>query len=57
MVGDIPVKSTGNLLDRVNHMLEEQYRIAHTTIQFEFANCDVDDPYCVPYTARSESAN
>lgn len=51
MVGDVPVKSTGKLLDRVNHMLEERYRIAHTTIQFEFANCDVDDPYCVPYTA------
>jgi cobalt-zinc-cadmium efflux system protein len=51
MVGDVPVKMTGNLRDRVNHMLEERYRIAHTTIQFEFANCDVDDPFCVPYTA------
>ena len=51
MVGDIAVKSTGSLLDRVNHMLEHDYSIAHTTIQFEFANCDVDDPYCVPYAA------
>ena len=51
MVGDIAVKSTGSLLDRVNHMLELEYSIAHTTIQFEFANCDVDDPYCVPYAA------
>ena len=51
MVGDIAVKSTGSLLDRVNHMLEREYSIAHTTIQFEFANCDVDDPYCVPYAA------
>ena len=51
MVGDVPVKTTGNLRDRVNHMLEDQYRIAHTTIQFEFASCDVDDPFCVPYTA------
>jgi cobalt-zinc-cadmium efflux system protein len=50
MVGDVPVKSTGNLLDKVNEMLERDYRIAHTTIQFEFANCDIDDPYCVPYT-------
>jgi cobalt-zinc-cadmium efflux system protein len=50
MVGDVPVKSTGNLLDKVNKMLERDYRIAHTTIQFEFANCDIDDPYCVPYT-------
>lgn len=57
MVGDIAVKTTGTLLDRVNHMLTDQYRIAHTTIQFEFANCDADDPYCVPYSAadaRSE---
>jgi cobalt-zinc-cadmium efflux system protein len=57
MVGDIPVKTTGNLLDRVKHMLEHEYRIAHTTIQFEFANCDIDDPYCVPYTARDETFN
>ena len=49
MVGDIPVRSTGNLLARVNAMLERDYGIGHTTIQFEFASCDVDDPYCVPY--------
>lgn len=49
MVGDIPVRSTGNLLARVNEMLEHEYGITHTTIQFEFASCDVDDPYCVPY--------
>ena len=50
MVGDIPVKTTGSLLDRVNHMLENDYRIVHSTIQFEFANCDKNDPYCVPYS-------
>jgi cobalt-zinc-cadmium efflux system protein len=50
MVGDIAVKTTESLLDRVNHMLEDDYSIAHTTIQFEFSNCDIDDPYCVPYT-------
>jgi cobalt-zinc-cadmium efflux system protein len=49
MVGDIPVRSTGNLLARVNELLEHEYGIDHTTIQFEFANCDVDDPYCIPY--------
>ena len=54
MVGDVAVKTTGSLLDRVNHMLEHDYRIVHTTIQFEFANCDVDDPYCVPYTATAD---
>jgi cobalt-zinc-cadmium efflux system protein len=49
MVGDVPVKSTGNLLSRVNDILEHDFGIAHTTIQFEFASCDTDDPYCVPY--------
>jgi cobalt-zinc-cadmium efflux system protein len=50
MVGDVPVKSTGSLLSRVNEMLEHEFGIQHTTVQFEFANCDVDDPYCVPYS-------
>lgn len=53
MVGDIPVKTTGRLLDRVTEMLEHEYSIAHTTIQFEFASCDLDDPYCVPYSETS----
>ena len=50
MVGDVPVKSTGNLLARVNELLAHDFGIAHTTVQFEFANCDLDDPYCVPYS-------
>jgi cobalt-zinc-cadmium efflux system protein len=55
MVGDIPVRSTGNLLARINAMLDREYGIAHTTIQFEFASCDVDDPYCVPYGENAKS--
>lgn len=50
MVGDIPLKTTGTLLDRVTAMLEEQFHIAHATIQFEFANCEANDPFCVPYS-------
>lgn len=49
MVGDVPVRSTGNLLTRVNDVLEHDFGIAHTTVQFEFSSCDADDPYCVPY--------
>lgn len=54
MVGDVPVRSTASLLPLVNDMLAREYRIVHTTIQFEFANCAVDDPYCVPYPARQK---
>lgn len=57
MVGDVPVRATGSLLDRVNHMLSDRYQIAHTTIQFEFSSCDIDDPYCVPYTAANDAAH
>ena len=54
MVGDVPVRNTGGLLNRVNEMLTREYRLAHTTIQFEFANCAEDDPYCVPYDVEGD---
>jgi cobalt-zinc-cadmium efflux system protein len=49
MVGDVPLRNTVTLLDEVNAMLARDYRIAHTTIQFEFAECDVNDPFCVRF--------
>jgi len=49
MVGDVPLRNTVALLDEVNSMLARDYRIAHTTIQFEFAECDVNDPFCVRF--------
>jgi cobalt-zinc-cadmium efflux system protein len=49
MVGDVPVKNTAALLEEINAMLARDYRIVHTTIQFEFAECAVGDPYCVPF--------
>ena len=52
MVGDVPLKSTARILDEVNAMLARDYDIAHTTIQFELADCDADDPYCVPFARK-----
>ncbi len=51
MVGDVPVRTTSSLLEQITRMLAKEYSIAHATIQFEFAGCDPDDPYCVPYPA------
>lgn len=51
MLGDVTLKSTGEILSRVNAMLAERYRIAHTTIQFEYAGCPLDDPFCTPRTS------
>jgi cobalt-zinc-cadmium efflux system protein len=53
MVGDVPVKTTARLLEEINEMLAHDYRIAHTTIQFEFAECAADDPFCVPFPQRA----
>jgi cobalt-zinc-cadmium efflux system protein len=50
MVGDVPIRNTQALLTQVSEMLAHDYRIAHTTVQFEFTQCDADDPYCVPFT-------
>jgi cobalt-zinc-cadmium efflux system protein len=51
MVGDVPVRNTARMLDDVTTMLNRNFRIAHTTIQFEYAQCSDDDPYCITYTA------
>ena len=54
MVGDVPLKTTSKLLSDVTAMLAEQYSIAHTTVQFEYSNCSIDDRYCIPYTYGDE---
>lgn len=52
MIGDVPLSSTSRILDEINAMLARDYRIAHTTIQFEYAMCAADDPFCVPFKHR-----
>jgi cobalt-zinc-cadmium efflux system protein len=52
MVGDVPVSTTAAMLDQVTEMLHQDYRIVHATVQFEYAECADDDPYCVPFTSR-----
>jgi cobalt-zinc-cadmium efflux system protein len=54
MLGDVALRSTGDILRRIGAMLEHDYGIVHTTVQFEFANCAVDDPYCIPFTATAD---
>ncbi len=39
LVGDIQMSRTGQILQEVNRLLREKYRIPHTTIQFECENC------------------
>ncbi len=49
MVGDVPLRDTASILDEVKATLARDHHIAHTTIQFEFAECAADDPFCVRF--------
>jgi cobalt-zinc-cadmium efflux system protein len=52
MVGDVPIRSTSSVLDQITEMLHDDYHIVHTTVQFEFAQCRDDDPYCIPWGVK-----
>lgn len=49
LIGDVPMRSTTSMLDRVTEMLQREYGIVHATVQFEFAHCKDDDPFCIPW--------
>ena len=38
-VDDMPVRDTGPLVDRIEHLLHERYEINHVTLQFEVDRC------------------
>jgi cobalt-zinc-cadmium efflux system protein len=40
-IADIPPSKSANILGQVNGILREQFRIYHSTIQFECAECEV----------------
>ena len=45
-VQDRPLSACDSLRGQLRKLLQERYHIAHTTIQFECANCVSDDLYC-----------
>jgi cobalt-zinc-cadmium efflux system protein len=50
MVGDVPLRTTSAMLSNINEVLAHEHGIVHATVQFEFAGCAEDDPYCLPYS-------
>jgi cobalt-zinc-cadmium efflux system protein len=38
-IADIPPSESAVILDQINHVLHEHFRICHTTIQFEHEGC------------------
>jgi cobalt-zinc-cadmium efflux system protein len=47
-IADIPPSESGEILKRINEVLENEFKIRHTTIQFEHAVCDPSPTCCVP---------
>lgn len=45
-VQDQPLSACDSVLTQINHILQDRYKIAHTTIQFECASCEPNDLYC-----------
>ena len=42
-IANIPPSESNEILRRINSVLDEQYHISHTTIQFEHAAGEPDD--------------
>jgi cobalt-zinc-cadmium efflux system protein len=57
LVGDIQLSRTGSILQEINQILMQRYRISHSTIQFECENCQEGfycnmDRVCVAVTSE-----
>jgi cobalt-zinc-cadmium efflux system protein len=46
MLGDVSLRASDEILQRAHAVLAERYKIGHTTIQLEHAECAVDEPRC-----------
>ncbi|MDQ6705048.1 MAG: cation diffusion facilitator family transporter [Acidobacteriota bacterium] len=47
LIEDVPPSASDSILQRLNHVLADHYRIRHTTVQFEHVNCVVSEKGCV----------
>ena len=47
-IADIPPSESGEILKCINKLLEHDFNIRHTTIQFEHAVCDPSPACCIP---------
>ncbi len=47
LIEDVPPSASDCILRRLNQVMAENYRIRHTTVQFEHVNCEVSEKGCV----------
>jgi len=46
LIEDVPPSASDVILRRINGVLEEKFRIAHTTVQFEHVSCAISETGC-----------
>jgi cobalt-zinc-cadmium efflux system protein len=46
LIEDVPPSASDAILRRINGMLQERFRIGHTTIQFEHVSCAISESGC-----------
>jgi cobalt-zinc-cadmium efflux system protein len=46
LIDDVPPSASDAILKRLNGMLAERFHIAHTTVQFEHAGCEISENGC-----------
>ncbi len=56
-IADIPPSASGRILRAVQERLHQQFRIDHTTIQFEHVLCDVTHRCAIPANAGEQHHN
>jgi cobalt-zinc-cadmium efflux system protein len=47
LIEDVPPSASNLILERMNRLLNQRFRICHTTVQFEHAGCPVAQNGCV----------
>jgi cobalt-zinc-cadmium efflux system protein len=56
-IADIPPSESNEILRRINDLLDREYQVSHTTIQFEHAVCEASPKCYVPGDATAEHRN
>jgi cobalt-zinc-cadmium efflux system protein len=51
LIDDVPPSASTVILRRIQHLLADQYRIRHTTVQFEHLNCCPPEDVCAGHDA------
>ncbi|HEY3841274.1 MAG TPA: cation diffusion facilitator family transporter [Bryobacteraceae bacterium] len=47
LIEDVPPSASNCILHDINHVLQDKFKICHSTVQFEHVNCAVSEAGCV----------